>query len=123
MCGRFPWICRLGAGTGPWSWLLGTAGIPEGAVPFALADPLRVVPAAVAGGALTIALSPTVAVPHGGFFAFSQLGEPILFAAAVTAGVVVTAAVVLGLKHLRRAHVPTQAGTTAATRTAAAVTS
>lgn len=39
-------------GYGKAAWLFGAAGLPEGAVPFALADPLRVIPAGVAGGAV-----------------------------------------------------------------------
>lgn len=88
------------------SWLFGAAFIPEGAAPFALADPLRVIPASMAGGAVTGALvmqlGSTVSYPRGGVFAAGQLGEPLLFAAAVAAGVLTTTAVTIGLKSLRR---------------------
>lgn len=93
-------------GYGKVAWLLGAAGIPEATVPFALRDPLRVIPAAMAGGAVTGALTmtfgPTMAVPYGGFFAADQLGKPLLFAAAVAAGVLVTAALAVALKSLAR---------------------
>ncbi len=88
------------------SWLFGAAFIPEGAAPFALADPLRVIPASMAGGAVTGALvmqlGSTVSYPKGGVFAAGQLGQPWLFAAAVAAGVLTTAAITIGLKSLRR---------------------
>ncbi|MGW1783664.1 fructose-specific PTS transporter subunit EIIC [Streptomyces sp. NPDC002143] len=102
------------------AWLLGVAGIPESAVPFALADPLRVIPASMAGGAVTgvlsMAFGTTMAVPHGGFFAADQLGKPLLFTAAIAVGVVVTAGMTVGLKSLHKAEAPATAGA-ARTRT------
>ena len=54
------------------AWLLGASFISEGAIPFAAADPLRVIPAVMAGGAVTGALSELFHVglhaPHGGIF-------------------------------------------------------
>ncbi|MEU0883885.1 fructose-specific PTS transporter subunit EIIC [Lentzea sp. NPDC005914] len=89
------------------SWLFGAAFIPEGAVPFALADPLRVLPATLAGGAvtgiLTMTFGSTMTTSTGGVFAIGKLGSPLLFAGAVAAGVLVTAGVVVVLKSLRRA--------------------
>lgn len=84
------------------AWLLGAAFVPEGAIPFAAADPLRVVPASMAGGAVTGALAmtfgTTLPVSDGGVFAADQLGKPTLFLLAVAAGVLVTTAAVLLLK-------------------------
>ncbi|MEV4860169.1 sugar phosphotransferase [Streptomyces ossamyceticus] len=88
------------------SWLFGAAFIPEGTAPFALADPLRVIPASLAGGAVTGTLvmqfGSTISYPRGGVFAADQIGQPLLFAAAVAAGVLTTAALTIGLKSLRR---------------------
>ncbi|MEU1519037.1 fructose-specific PTS transporter subunit EIIC [Streptomyces sp. NPDC005811] len=107
-------------GYGTVAWILGLAGIPEGAVPFALADPLRVIPAAMAGGAvtgvLTMLLGPTMAIPRAGVFAADQLGKPLLFAAAIAAGAVVTAGLTIGLKCLRREQSPVRPSATAASR-------
>jgi PTS system fructose-specific IIC component len=95
------------------AWLFGAAGLPEGAAPFALADPLRVLPASMAGGAVTGALVTTLgttdSIPVGGFFSVADVGKPMLFVLAVTAGVVVTAGVAVALKSLRKAEVPVRA--------------
>ncbi|MFG2781480.1 fructose-specific PTS transporter subunit EIIC [Streptomyces prunicolor] len=88
------------------SWLFGATFVPEGAIPFALADPLRVIPASMAGGAvsgaLTMTLNPTISVPYGGVLAVGDMGKPLLFAVAVAAGVLVTAGTAIALKTLRR---------------------
>jgi len=88
------------------AWLFGAAFIPEGAVPFALADPLRVIPAGMAGGAVTGALvmtfGTTITVPYGGFLALGDTGRPLLLALAVAAGTVVTAGTTVALKSLGR---------------------
>jgi len=89
------------------SWLFGAAFIPEGAAPFALADPLRVLPATLAGSAVTGTLTMTFGSKMtdsiGGVFAIGKLSSPLLFAAAVAAGVLVTTGAVIALKSLRRA--------------------
>ncbi|MGW1716386.1 fructose-specific PTS transporter subunit EIIC [Streptomyces sp. NPDC002156] len=86
------------------AWLFGAASIPEGAVPFAVADPLRVIPAGMAGGAVTgalvMAFGTTITVPYGGFLALGDTGRPLLFALAVAAGTLVTAASAVALKSL-----------------------
>ncbi|MFC9271646.1 fructose-specific PTS transporter subunit EIIC [Streptomyces zhihengii] len=88
------------------AWVLGASFISEGAIPFAAADPLRVIPAAMAGGAVTGALSmafeATLRAPHGGVFVVPLIGSPWLYLLAVAAGTVVTAALVVLLKSLRR---------------------
>lgn len=92
------------------AWLFGAAAVPEGAAPFALADPLRVLPATLAGGAvtgtLTMTFGSTMTSSTGGFFAAGHLGKPLLFATALAAGVLVTAAVVVALKSLRHPAPP-----------------
>jgi PTS system fructose-specific IIC component len=85
------------------AWLLGASFISEGAIPFAAADPLRVIPASMAGGAVTGALSMAFGVtsqaPHGGFFVFFAIGNLLMFALSIVAGMVVTALIVLALKR------------------------
>jgi len=84
------------------AWLLGAAFISEGAIPFAAADPLRVIPASLVGGAVTGGLSMVFAVqslaPHGGIFVFFAITPVWGFVVAIAAGTVVTALVVIALK-------------------------
>ncbi|MEU1080423.1 fructose-specific PTS transporter subunit EIIC [Streptomyces sp. NPDC005908] len=88
------------------AWVLGASFISEGAIPFAAADPLRVIPASMAGGAVTGALSmafdATLRAPHGGIFVVPLIGNPLLYLVAIAAGVCVTTALVIVLKGLRR---------------------
>ncbi len=89
------------------AWVLGASFISEGAIPFAAADPLRVIPASMVGGAVTGALSmafgATLRAPHGGIFVVPLIGNPFLYLVAIAAGVCVTAATVIVLKGLRKA--------------------
>ena len=86
--------------------LLGAAFISEGAIPFAAADPLRVLPAAMAGGATTGALAmafgTTSMAPHGGVFVLFAIDHWAMFLVAVLAGAVVTALSVIALKQWTR---------------------
>ncbi|OKK16790.1 PTS lactose transporter subunit IIC [Streptomyces sp. CB00455] len=88
------------------AWFLGASFISEGAIPFAAADPLRVIPAAMAGGAVTGALSMafecTLRAPHGGIFVIPLIGNPLLYLIAIAAGTVTTAGLVILLKGMRR---------------------
>ncbi|AKZ56292.1 PTS system, fructose-specific IIA component [Streptomyces ambofaciens ATCC 23877] len=88
------------------AWVLGASFISEGAIPFAAADPLRVIPASMAGGAVTGALSmgfgATLRAPHGGVFVVPLIGNPLLYLVALAAGVCVTTALVIVLKGLRK---------------------
>ncbi|MFF5844944.1 fructose-specific PTS transporter subunit EIIC [Streptomyces massasporeus] len=88
------------------AWVLGASFISEGAIPFAAADPLRVIPASMAGGAVTGALSmafgATLRAPHGGIFVVPLIGNPFLYLVAVAAGVCVTTALVVVLKGMRK---------------------
>ncbi|MEU6604984.1 fructose-specific PTS transporter subunit EIIC [Streptomyces shenzhenensis] len=94
------------------AWVLGASFISEGAIPFAAADPLRVIPSSMVGGAVTGALSmafdATLRAPHGGIFVVPLIGNPLLYLVAIAAGVCVTTALVVLLKGMRR---PTPAGT------------
>ncbi|GAA2060739.1 fructose-specific PTS transporter subunit EIIC [Streptomyces albiaxialis] len=89
------------------AWVLGASFITEGAIPFAAADPLRVIPASMAGGAvtgsLTMAFGSTLRAPHGGVFVVPLIGSPLLYLVAVAAGTVVTAALTVLLKSARKA--------------------
>ncbi|HEY8699803.1 MAG TPA: fructose-specific PTS transporter subunit EIIC [Arthrobacter sp.] len=85
------------------AWLLGASFISEGAIPFAAADPLRVIPASMVGGAVTGALCMATGVtsqaPHGGIFVFFAIGNLLMFVVAIVAGTVVSALAVLALKR------------------------
>ncbi|WP_329339836.1 fructose-specific PTS transporter subunit EIIC [Streptomyces sp. NBC_01352] len=89
------------------AWVLGASFISEGAIPFAAADPLRVIPASMAGGAVTGALSmafgATLRAPHGGIFVVPLIGHAFLYLIAIAAGVCVTTALVVVLKSMRKA--------------------
>ncbi|MDT0403212.1 PTS fructose transporter subunit IIABC [Streptomyces edwardsiae] len=100
------------------AWVLGASFISEGAIPFAAADPLRVIPASMAGGAVTGALSmafgATLRAPHGGIFVVPLIGNPFLYLVAIAAGVGVTTALVVVLKGLRKPAAGAGAGTAGA---------
>lgn len=85
------------------AWLLGASFISEGAIPFAAADPLRVIPASMVGGALTGALSMAFGVtsqaPHGGIFVFFAIGNLLMFVLSIIAGTIVSALAVVALKR------------------------
>ncbi|WP_127452027.1 fructose-specific PTS transporter subunit EIIC [Streptomyces sp. B29(2018)] len=87
------------------AWVLGASFISEGAIPFAAADPLRVIPSAMAGGAVTGALSmafgATLRAPHGGLFVVPLIGNALLYVVAIAAGTFVTASLVVLLKSRR----------------------
>jgi len=85
------------------AWPMGLAFISEGAIPFAAADPLRVIPASMAGGAVTGFLSMLLLVesqaPHGGLFVFFAISPLWGFAISLLAGTIVTGVVVSLLKR------------------------
>lgn len=82
---------------------LGLAFITEGAIPYAAADPLRVIPSIMAGsavgGAASMALGVTIPAPHGGIFVFLLSDQPLLFFGCIALGTVVTAVVATLLKN------------------------
>jgi PTS system fructose-specific IIC component len=85
------------------AWLLGASFISEGAIPFAAADPLRVLPASMLGGALTGALTMAFGVtsqaPHGGIFVFFAIESFLMFLVSIIAGTIVSALAVIALKR------------------------
>jgi fructose PTS system EIIBC or EIIC component len=89
------------------AWLLGASFITEGAIPFAAADPLRVIPSIMLGSAVTGGLSEALHVslraPHGGIFVLFAVSNILGFLVALLAGVLVAAAAVIGLKTVSHA--------------------
>ena len=85
------------------AWLLGLSFVSEGAIPFAAADPFRVIPSMMAGGAVTGAISMALSVgsraPHGGVFVFFAIDPFWGYLVAIAAGVVVSTAAVLAMKQ------------------------
>ncbi|MEG7334330.1 PTS fructose transporter subunit IIA [Bacillus subtilis] len=81
-------------------YFMGAAFVTEGAIPFAAADPLRVIPAAVAGaavaGGLTEFFRVTLPAPHGGVFVAFITNHPLLYLLSIVIGAVVMA-IILGI--------------------------
>ncbi len=86
------------------AWLLGASFISEGAIPFASADPARVIPSTIVGGAIAGAISMGAHVaspaPHGGIWIIGLAQNPLMFLVAVVAGTVVSALLYVVLKSL-----------------------
>lgn len=86
--------------SGPVNFVMGLGFITEGAIPYAAADPARVIPSCVAGsalaGALSMAFGCTLMAPHGGIFVFPVVGNALMYVVSLVAGTVV-GVVLLGL--------------------------
>lgn len=86
--------------SGPTNFIMGLAFITEGAIPFAAADPLRVLPSCIIGsaaaGALSMAFGCTLMAPHGGIFVVPVMGNALMYLAALVAGTAVST-VLLGV--------------------------
>ncbi|MDX1885222.1 fructose-specific PTS transporter subunit EIIC [Mycolicibacterium sp. 120270] len=86
--------------------LLGACFISEGAIPFAAADPFRVIPSMMFGGAITGALCMATGVtsraPHGGIFVFFAIGNLVWFIVAILVGSVAGALAVIAAKQFAR---------------------
>jgi len=84
------------------AWLLGASFISEGAIPFAAADPWRVIVSSMSGsavaGGLVMLFGNTLRAPHGGIWVTPLIGSPLLYLLAIAIGTMVTAAVVVALK-------------------------
>lgn len=84
------------------NYVMGLSFITEGAIPFAAADPLRVIPACVVGsavtGALTMAFDCTLRAPHGGIFVVPTIGNPLMYLVSILVGAVVGCVVLSILK-------------------------
>ena len=88
--------------SGTVNYVLGLCFITEGAIPFAVRDPLRVLPACIAGsalaGALSMAFGCRVPAPHGGIFVLPVMHNAPGFLAALAAGSVLGMALLALLK-------------------------
>lgn len=88
--------------TVPQNLVMGTSFVTEGALPFALRDPLRVVPSCMAGSALagflTVLFGCGCPAPHGGLFLLAVIGNPLGFLAALATGSLLTTLLVGMLK-------------------------
>lgn len=84
------------------NYIMGLAFITEGAIPFAAADPIHVIPATAVGagvaGALSMLFNCTLMAPHGGIFVFPVVGNWVMYLVALAAGSVVTMALLALLK-------------------------
>ena len=85
------------------NYIMGLSFISEGAIPFASADPLRTIPAFVAGSAVTGALSMlfecTLRAPHGGIFVIATIGHPLWYLLSILVGSLVSMGVMAMLKN------------------------
>ena len=85
---------------GPTNFVMGLAFITEGAIPYAAADPLHVLPSCIAGsavaGALAMVFGCTLMAPHGGIFVFPVVGNALMYLVALVVGTVISA-VLLGV--------------------------
>lgn len=93
--------------SGPVNYIMGLSFITEGAIPYAAADPLRVIPscmvgAAVAGG-LSMAFGCTLMAPHGGIFVFAVVGNWLMYLVSLVAGALVGMLMLALLKKKRTA--------------------
>lgn len=86
--------------SGPTNFIMGLAFITEGAIPFAAADPVHVLPSCIIGsavaGAMSMAFGCTLMAPHGGIFVVPVMGNAVIYLAALAAGTVISA-VLLGV--------------------------
>ncbi|MEX5286212.1 fructose-specific PTS transporter subunit EIIC [Selenomonas sputigena] len=86
------------------NYVMGLSFITEGAIPFAAADPIRVIPSCIIGsataGALSMFFDCTLRAPHGGIFVVPTIGNPLLYIVAVLVGAIISA-ICLGLVKKR----------------------
>lgn len=81
---------------------LGLSFITEGAIPYAAADPLRVIPSCVAGSAVgaavSLSLGVTMPAPHGGVFVMPLSNQPLVFIGCIVLGTIITAIIATIIK-------------------------
>jgi len=91
------------------AWLLGASFISEGAIPFAAADPVRIIVSSVIGssitGALAMLFGTTLRAPHGGIWVLPLIGKFALFLVALAVGVLVMATIVIALKSREKGQI------------------
>lgn len=87
------------------NYIMGLSFITEGAIPFASADPIRVIPACIVGSALAGGISMffgcTLMAPHGGIFVFPVVGNPLWYIVSLAAGSAATMIMLALLKKPR----------------------
>ena len=90
---------------GPVNYIMGLSFITEGAIPYAAADPARVIPSCIVGaataGGISMAFGCTLRAPHGGIFVFPVVGHPLQYVIALAIGSVVG---MLMLALLKKKH-------------------
>ena len=88
--------------SGKVNYVMGLSFITEGAIPFAAADPLRVIPACAVGsavaGALSMLFNASLRAPHGGIFVVPVVTNPIMYLVAIVVGSIVGMALLAVLK-------------------------
>ena len=88
--------------SGKVNYVMGLSFITEGAIPFAAADPLRVIPACAIGsavaGALSMLFNASLRAPHGGIFVVPVVTNPIMYLVAIVVGSLVGMALLAALK-------------------------
>lgn len=91
---------------GPVNYLMGLCFITEGAIPYAAADPLRVIPSCMVGSAVAGAVSSLFGcacpAPHGGIFTFAVVDKPLGYIVALVAGSVAGALMLATLKKTKK---------------------
>ncbi len=92
---------------GPTNFIMGLAFITEGAIPFAAADPIHVIPSCVIGsgvaGALSMLFNCTLMAPHGGIFVFPVVGNALMYLVALVVGTAISTVLLGVLKKPREA--------------------
>ena len=91
--------------TGLVNYVMGLCFISEGAIPYAAADPGRVLPSCIVGsaiaGGLSMAFGCTLQAPHGGIFVFPTVGHPLMYVVALLIGSIVGAVILSALKKTK----------------------
>lgn len=87
------------------NYVMGLCFISEGAIPYAAADPGRVLPSCIIGsaiaGGLSMAFGCTLQAPHGGIFVFPTVGHPLMYVVALLIGSIVGAVILSALKKTK----------------------
>lgn len=95
---------------GPVNYIMGLSFITDGAIPYAAADPLRVIPACMVGagvaGGLSMALNCTLMAPHGGIFVFAVVGNWPMYLVSLAVGAVVSMLLLALLKKKKTVKEP-----------------
>ena len=95
---------------GPVNYIMGLSFITEGAIPYAAADPIRVIPACMVGagvaGGLSMAFNCTLMAPHGGIFVFAVVGNWPMYLVSLAVGAVVSMLLLALLKKKKMVKEP-----------------